>query len=97
MTEKIATEQPATLSALIQQRLQPFSPIECVLTDQSAFHAGHQGNQGGGHFHLKLVSSHFSKKSPILRHRMIYQVLHDLIPQQIHALSILAISPDDPT
>jgi BolA protein len=31
-----------------------------------------------------------------MRHRLIYEVLTDLMPQQIHAISILAISPDDP-
>jgi BolA family transcriptional regulator, general stress-responsive regulator len=85
-----------SLTDTIQQRLQSLSPTECVIKDQSALHAGHAGNQGGGHFDLKIVSSHFSKKSQVLRHRMIYQALNDLIPQQIHAISIIAISPDDP-
>lgn len=85
-----------SLTETIQQRLQSLSPTECVIKDQSALHAGHAGNQGGGHFDLKIVSSHFSKKSQVLRHRMIYQALNDLIPQQIHAISIIAISPDDP-
>lgn len=85
-----------SLTETIQQRLQSLSPTECTITDQSALHAGHAGNQGGGHFQLKIVSSHFSQKSQVLRHRMIYQVLNDLIPQQIHAISIIAISPDDP-
>jgi BolA family transcriptional regulator, general stress-responsive regulator len=86
-----------TLTEQIQQRLLQFSPTECTLDDQSALHAGHKGNQGGGHFQLKIVSSQFSNKPQVLRHRMIYQALNDLIPQQIHAISILAISPDDPT
>ena len=80
----------------IKQRLQIYEPIEFSLQDQSALHAGHAGNSGGGHFELKIVSSHFSKKTQVMRHRMIYQVLNDLIPQRIHAISILAISPDDP-
>ena len=58
-------------------------------------HAGHAGNTGGGHFSVKIVSSQFSQKSQIMRHRLIYQALTDLMPQQIHALSIVAISPDD--
>ena len=85
-----------TLTEEIQQRLLSLSPIESTLEDQSAPHAGHAGNQGGGHFHLKIVSSCFSRQSQVLRHRMIYQALNDLIPQRIHAISILAISPDDP-
>ncbi|MDX1914661.1 MAG: BolA family protein [Methylophilus sp.] len=81
----------------IAKRLRQLEPVELQLTDLSALHAGHQGHNGGGHFQLKIVSSHFSGKSQIMRHRMIYQTLNDLIPQQIHALSIVAISPDDPS
>ena len=84
------------LADTIQSRLAQFDPISTELTDDSALHAGHAGNTGGGHFSLKIVSSQFSQKSQIMRHRLIYQALTDLIPQQIHAISILAISPDDP-
>ena len=84
------------LVEVIQSRLAQFDPVFSELTDDSALHAGHAGNTGGGHFSLKIVSSHFSQKSQIMRHRLIYQALTDLIPQKIHAISILAISPDDP-
>ncbi|HSF71227.1 MAG TPA: BolA family protein [Methylotenera sp.] len=80
----------------IQHRLASLQPVSLEIQDDSALHAGHAGNLGGGHFTLKIVSSQFSQKSQIIRHRLIYQALTDLIPQQIHALSILAISPDDP-
>lgn len=80
----------------IQQRLAILEPISIEIEDDSAAHAGHRGNAGGGHFNIKVVSSHFSQKSQIMRHRLIYQALNDLIPQQIHALSIVAISPNDP-
>ena len=84
------------LTDIISSRLSSLQPISLELKDDSAMHAGHAGNTGGGHFTLKIVSSQFSQKSQIIRHRLIYQALADLIPQQIHALSILAISPDDP-
>lgn len=84
------------LTEIIQNRLAQFNPVSMELKDDSALHAGHAGNTGGGHFSLKIVSSQFSQKSQIMRHRLIYQALTDLIPQQIHAISILAISPDDP-
>ena len=84
------------LTETIEKRLAVLQPISLEIQDDSALHAGHTGNTGGGHFTLKIVSSQFSQKSQIIRHRLIYQALTDLIPQQIHALSILAISPDDP-
>lgn len=80
----------------ITSRLTTLEPISLIIQDDSALHAGHAGNTGGGHFTLTIVSSQFSQKSPIIRHRLIYQLLADLIPQHIHAISILAISPTDP-
>ena len=85
------------LTETIKTRLAALNPISLEIQDDSAQHVGHAGNSGGGHFTLKIVSSQFSQKSQIIRHRLIYQALTDLIPQQIHALSILAISPDDPS
>ena len=83
------------LAETIKTRLATFNPVSLEIQDDSAQHVGHKGNTGGGHFSLKIVSSQFSQKSQIMRHRLIYQALTDLIPQQIHAISILAISPDD--
>jgi len=80
----------------IKQRLAVLEPINLEIEDNSAAHAGHKGNMGGGHFNLTITSSHFSEKSQIMRHRLIYQALGDLMPKQIHALSIVAISPNDP-
>lgn len=83
------------LTTEIHNRLQCLEPSTLEITDESAMHAGHAGNTGGGHFELKITSSHFCEKSQIMRHRLIYQILADLIPGKIHALSIYAIAPDD--
>ncbi|MBZ4200817.1 MAG: BolA family transcriptional regulator [Methylotenera sp.] len=80
---------------IITERLQTLAPTTLNIQDDSAMHAGHAGNQGGGHFTLTMTSSHFSGKSPIMRHRLIYQALADLMPNKIHALSIKAYAPDD--
>ena len=85
-----------SLIETIHSKLAVLEPISIEIVDDSAAHAGHKGNSGGGHFTVKMVSSHFSQKSQIMRHRLIYQALSDLIPQQIHAISIVAISPIDP-
>jgi len=65
------------------------------LHDDSASHAGHAGNQGGGHFELVIVSPAFAGKRAVERHRMVYALLADLIPTRIHALSIKAMTPDE--
>jgi BolA family transcriptional regulator, general stress-responsive regulator len=84
-----------SLTETIKARLAALNPVSLEIQDDSALHMGHKENGGGGHFSIKIVSSQFSQKSQIMRHRLIYQALTDLIPQQIHAISILAISPDD--
>ena len=83
------------LDTVIRERLAPLEPELLEIVDDSAKHAGHAGNRGGGHFTVTVVSSQFSGKSPIMRHRIIYQALQDLIPSRIHALSIAAHAPED--
>lgn len=83
------------LRAEIERRLQSLSPEQIEIQDDSDLHRGHAGNKGGGHFTLKVKSSLFSGKSQIMRHRMVYQCLQDLMPHRIHALSITALSTDE--
>jgi BolA protein len=85
-----------TLHDEIRERLAALAPVRLELRDDSALHAGHAGNMGGGHFHVVIVSSQFCGKSQIMRHRSIYQALSGLIPHRIHALSIQAIATDEP-
>ncbi|NBQ85741.1 MAG: BolA family transcriptional regulator [Methylophilaceae bacterium] len=79
----------------IKSRLQTLAPSKLDIQDDSALHAGHKGNGGGGHFTLTIVSDAFCKQSAVTRHRLVYQILADLIPHKIHALSIHAIASDE--
>ena len=74
----------------ITQRLQALNPTTLEIEDESALHAGHKGNGGGGHFKLTISSALFNELSQLARHRMIYDLLNDLIPTRVHALSIEA-------
>lgn len=69
-----------------------FSPNNLDVIDESHKHIGHQGNRGGGHYKIKIISSHFKDLSSIQKHRLIYQALTELFPDEIHALSIDAKS-----
>ncbi len=80
---------------LLRERLALLEPSRLDIIDDSARHAGHAGNTGGGHFTVIIESSHFSGKSTIIRHRMVYQAVGDLIPSSIHALSIKASAPGE--
>ena len=83
------------LTQEISNRLQALEPTALKIIDDSALHAGHQSSGGGGHFTLHITSSHFCGKSLIMRHRLIYQTLSDLMPHKIHALSIHATATDE--
>ena len=84
-----------TLIDEIRTRLATLEPIILDIKDDSALHAGHTGNDGGGHFSMFITSSQFCGKSQIIRHRLIYQALADLMRKQIHALSIKAVATDE--
>ncbi len=81
----------------IQTRLESkFSPARVSVRDDSASHAGHPGAQSGaGHFAVRIESQAFSGRSALQRHRMVYEALAEMMPSDIHALIIEAISPDD--
>jgi BolA protein len=84
-----------TLIDEIKSRLESLSPTRIDIQDDSALHAGHKGNSGGGHFTITIVSNVFCGLSAVARHQMVYQALSGLIPQQIHALSIHPIASDE--
>ena len=79
------------MTVLLQAAL---APLECRIEDDSALHAGHAGAaSGGGHYRLRLVSSRFEGQSRISRHRLVYDALHEMMQQEIHALAITALTP----
>jgi len=86
-----------TTSEKIRQRLTAtFSPLDCQLDDESALHAGHAGAaSGGGHYRLRLVSDRFEGQNRVVRHRLVYDCLHDMMHTEIHALAIIALAPSE--
>ena len=79
----------------IRERLAALSPSVVELADESGQHAGHAGSRpsGGSHWQLTIVSEAFRGKSPVARHRMVYEALGDLMARDIHALRIDARAP----
>ncbi|MGH9958507.1 MAG: BolA family protein [Pyrinomonadaceae bacterium] len=80
----------------IREKLQTLHPQRLEIADESALHAGHAGAQsGGGHYQLLIVSKSFKDKTQVARHRLVYAALGAMMHQEIHALSIQALSPDE--
>jgi BolA protein len=71
------------------------TPSQLEVQDDSHLHAGHAGAREGRHFSVRLTSERFNGLSRVARHRLVYDALHTLFPQGIHALAIDARSPGD--
>lgn len=74
----------------IRQALASLNPSLLEIQDDSALHAGHAGNRGGGHYTIIIVSDVFNSLPIIKRHRLVYDAVGSLMDQAIHALSIQA-------
>jgi BolA family transcriptional regulator, general stress-responsive regulator len=80
----------------IRHLLAPLEPLELQIEDESAYHTGHPGaREGGGHYRLRLVSPRFPGLTRLQRHRLVYDYLDILMPEQIHALAMTLLSPDE--
>jgi BolA protein len=88
---------PATRAERIRSLVTAaLSPTVLELTDESALHAGHAGAaSGGSHFRLKIVSSAFEGQRLVMRHRLVYDSVHDMMHTEIHALAITALAPSE--
>ena len=49
----------------------------------------------GQHFSAVIVSSTFAGKRPIQRHQLVYAALGDRMREEIHALSMKTLTPEE--
>jgi acid stress-induced BolA-like protein IbaG/YrbA len=49
----------------------------------------------GQHFNAVIVSAAFAGKRPIQRHQMVYAALGDRMREEIHALSMKTLTPEE--
>ena len=88
---------PSLRAARIRDLLKAaLAPSVLELTDESALHAGHAGAaSGGSHFRLKIVSPRFEGQRLVMRHRLVYDSVHEMMHTEIHALAITALAPSE--
>ena len=90
---RLNPQRVARIRALLGEALRPQS---LEVADDSHKHAGHAGARGGqGHFSVDIVSTAFTGKLPLARHRMVYAALGNMMQDDIHALAIRARTPDE--
>ena len=92
----MTTPVQADRLARIRTALAALDPVELELLDESHLHAGHAGAaSGGGHYRLKIVSPRFEGLRLVMRHRLVYDSVHDMMHTEIHALAITALAPSE--
>lgn len=80
----------------LRERLQALQPQELAIDDESDKHAGHAGAAGGGgHYRLRLVSHRFEGLSRLARHRLVYDSLGQMTQREVHALSMVLLTPSE--
>ena len=82
--------------ATMRERLAALDPQQLAISDDSAQHAGHAGAaSGGGHYRMSIVSQRFAGLPTLARHRLVYDALGTMMKREIHALSIVARTPEE--
>ena len=71
------------------------APSSLVVRDDGEQHAGHAGAASGGHFSVIIASAAFAGRPRIARHRLVYDALADALQHGIHALAIVALTPEE--
>ena len=74
-----------------------FAPLSLTVIDESHRHAGHAESHpdGESHFRVEIVAAAFAGHGRIARHRMVHAALADELAGRVHALAILAKTPDE--
>ena len=82
----------------IERRLHAaLAPTKLVVSNDSAKHSGHSGDDGSGesHFSVTVESAAFAGIGRLERQRMVNRALGDLPGQRVHAMAVKALAPGE--
>lgn len=86
------------LADIITEKLtEAFRPEQLKVVDESYKHQGHAGARPGGetHFRVVVVATSFNGVSKIKRHQQVYKTLEKEMREQIHALALQTLTPEE--
>lgn len=74
-----------------------FPDAKFLLSNDSAKHHGHAGDDGSGesHFSLSIEWAGFAGQNRVARQRAVNKALGDMPGQRVHALAIRAMAPGE--
>lgn len=64
------------------------NPTVLIVRDDSKHHTGHHASGDGGHYTITLSAPKLQALNTLEKHKVVYQLLNNLFPDKIHALSI---------
>ena len=81
---------------LLERFRRVFPEAAIQVEDESHLHVGHAGAAGGaGHFRVRVIDARFNGLQHIARHRLVYDAVSDWMPARVHALNIIAMTPEE--
>ena len=88
---------PQNRSDRIRSLLQAgLAQAQVQVVDDSHLHIGHAGARDGrGHYRVHVISPAFAGLRILQRHQLVYGVLEDMMSTDIHALNIVAQTPEE--
>ena len=89
---KMSTSMGPVATSIQAKLSQNLSPIHIEILNESYMHNVPKGSET--HFKVVVVSESFKDKKLIARHRMVNEVLAEELKTGVHALSIVAKTPD---
>lgn len=81
-------------SEMNQRLAAAFPGARFSISNDSAMHSGHMGDNGTGesHFSLTIESPAFAGLNRVARQRLVNHALADLLKERVHALTIRAVA-----
>jgi BolA family transcriptional regulator, general stress-responsive regulator len=87
---------PTRAERIVSELQRALHTDQVELIDDSHLHAGHAGARDGrGHFRVRVISPDFAGLRSLQRHQLVYRSLGALMQTDIHALNIIALTPDE--
>ncbi|MDH3375752.1 MAG: BolA family transcriptional regulator [Gammaproteobacteria bacterium] len=80
----------STIESMLTREL---DPVHLEVINESSMHNVPPGSES--HFRVIAASARFGDKSLVARHRLINEILAELLRGPIHALSLTTLTPDE--